>query len=168
MADRKPIFMVHKHQATRLHYDFRFEISGNLKSWALRALPVSPDKSVLAIRVPDHPFWYRHFEGVIAPFHYGAGPVMVWDKGLYTIFTCDHLGKKLTPEEALEQGILLLWLEGHKLRGGFMLVKISKKQRWLMIKLQDQYVPLAKTKNWQRSVKSDRTLFQINQERPKL
>lgn len=159
--------MVHKHHATHLHYDFRFEIAGNLKSWALRALPIVSHKPILAIRVPDHPFWYRHFEGVIAPFHYGAGPVMIWDRGEYTHFGYDHLGQKLEIEDALEQGILLLWLMGKKLQGPFLLIRISKKQKWLMINLSTNY-RVTKNKQWQRSVKTGRTIAQINQEKPKL
>lgn len=163
MAKRKSIFMIHKHHATHLHYDLRIEIDGVLKSWALRSLPINPDKPVLAILVADHPMWYRHFEGVIPEGSYGAGPVMVFDKGLYTGFLYDHTKKKIPMEQALKHGYILLWLEGHKLKGGYILVHTSKKQRWLFIKMHDEFVMHKKPKNWQRSVKSGKTLQQIFQ-----
>lgn len=160
---RKPIFMIHKHHATHLHYDLRLEIDGVLKSWALKEIPTAPDKPVLAIQVPDHPFWYRHFEGVIPEGQYGAGPVMVWEKGLYTGFMPDHTGKVITLEQAVEKGNLLLWFEGHKIKGGYILVRLSKKQRWVLIKMEDEYARHGgrKPASWDRSVKSDKTLRQI-------
>jgi DNA ligase D-like protein (predicted 3'-phosphoesterase) len=162
MSKKKRIFMVHKHSATKLHYDFRFEVDGKLKSWALKALPLIPSSPVLAILVPDHPFWYRHFEGVIPEGQYGAGPVMIWDKGLYTNFLKDESGKDVSLEKSLENGLLLLWLEGHKLKGGYILVRISKKQKWLMIKMPDEYVIKGrKQKNWDRSIKSGKTIEEI-------
>jgi DNA ligase D-like protein (predicted 3'-phosphoesterase) len=162
MEKRKPIFMIHKHHATRLHYDLRLEMEGKLKSWALYELPLHPSKPELAIQVPDHPFWYRHFEGVIPEGSYGAGPVMVWDKGLYTGFMRDHAGKEISLEESLKKGLIMIWLEGHKLKGGYLLVRISKKQRWLMIKLQDEFVIKGrKPSGWNKSIKTGRTLEQI-------
>ncbi len=159
---RKPIFMVHKHHASRLHYDLRLEMEGVLKSWALYQIPTHPEKPVVAIQVTDHPFWYRHFEGVIPEGSYGAGPVMVWDKGLYENFLYDFNQKRLSPIQALEKGLLILFLEGHKLRGGFILVRTSKKQRWLLIKMKDEYVIKGrKPKNWPLSIKSGKTLEEI-------
>lgn len=158
---RKSIFMIHKHHATRLHYDLRIEIEGTLKSWALKELPLRPDKAVLAILVADHPLWYRHFEGVVPEGSYGAGPVMIFDKGLYTNFFTDHNNKKIPMDKALQQGCLFLWLDGKKFKGGYILVRISKKQRWLMIKMDDEYANQKKPKNWSRSVKSNKTLHQI-------
>jgi len=162
MAKRKPIFMIHKHHATHLHYDLRIEIEGNLKSWALREIPTKPQKPILAIRVNDHPFWYRHFEGVIPEGQYGAGPVMIWDKGIYTSFTRDHKGKLITLEEGLKNGFLMLWLEGHKLKGGYILVRTTKTQRWLLIKMEDSQVITGRMPTgWKLSVKSGKTLEQI-------
>lgn len=164
MKKRKPIFMVHKHHATHLHYDLRVEINGKLASWALREVTLLPSKAILAIKVPDHPFWYRHFEGVIPEGEYGAGPVIVWDKGLYTSFMRDHSGKIVSPEESVERGVMMLWLEGHKLQGGFMLVRTTKKQRWLLIKMEDEFARhggrLPAT--WSRSVKSGKTIEQVH------
>lgn len=160
---RKPIFMIHKHQATHLHYDLRLETNGVLKSWALKEISMNPAKPILAIQVSDHPFWYRHFEGVIPEGSYGAGPVMVWDKGLYTGFSPDCQGKKISLEEGLKQGFLLITLEGHKLKGCFLLVRVSKKQRWFLIKLKDRYSKIKgrHPASWNRSVKSGKTLEQI-------
>jgi len=163
MVQRKPIFMIHKHQASHLHYDLRLEIDGVLKSWALRELPSAPSKPVLAIQVSDHPFWYRHFEGIIPEGHYGAGPVMVWEKGLYTGFMKNHKGEDISLSESLRQGYMLIWLEGEKLKGGYILVRLSKKQRWILIKMEDEYAHHEgrKPASWNRSVKSGKTLTQI-------
>lgn len=162
MEKRKPIYMIHKHHATHLHYDLRLEMDGKLKSWALRELPLHPSKPVLAIQVPDHPFWYRHFEGVIPEGSYGAGPVIVWDKGLYSGYMKDSSGKDISLDEGLKQGFLLLFIEGKKLKGSFALIRISKKQRWLLLKLEDKYVIKdRKPANWNYSVKSGKTIEQI-------
>ncbi len=162
MTTRKPIFMIHKHQATHLHYDLRLEVNGKLASWALREIPLKPNTPVLAIKVPDHPFWYRHFEGVIPEGEYGAGPVMVWEKGLYKNFTNDHTGNYVSTVQAIERGIIMIWLEGHKLHGGYLLVRISKKQRWLFIKINDELVHKGRLpKAWNLSVKSGKSLEDI-------
>lgn len=163
IMQRKPIFMVHKHQATRLHYDLRLEVEGVLLSWALQELPTKPSKPVIAIQVADHPFWYRHFEGVIPEGNYGAGPVMIWDKGLYQTFIVDHAGSVLSPQKAIKQGCILLWLEGHKLKGGYLLLRVSKKQRWLLLKMEDRYAHHKgrRPTSWNTSVKSGKTLEEI-------
>lgn len=161
MKNRKPIFVIHKHHATHLHYDLRLGIENKLKSWALRAIAID-SKPELAIQVPDHPFWYRHFEGVIPEGKYGAGPVMVWDKGLYTSFLRNFEGEIVSIEESLKQGVMMLWLEGHKLKGGYLLVRVSKKQRWFLIKLNDKYSKIKVSSGWNKSVKSGKTLRQIN------
>ena len=162
MPKRKPVFMIHKHHATHLHYDLRLEIDGVLKSWALKEMPTVSSKPVLAIHVADHPFWYRHYEGVIPEGQYGAGPVMVWEKGLYTGFMRDHKGANVSLSESLRQGCMLIWLEGEKLKGGYILVRGSKKQKWLLIKMEDEYVRRGrKPAYWERSVKSGKTLQQI-------
>lgn len=162
MEKRKPIFMIHKHHATHLHYDLRLEIQGKLASWALRSIDFRPNKPILAIKVPDHPFWYRHFEGVIPEGQYGAGPVMVWDKGLYTSFLKNHNNQIISIEESVQNGFMTIWLEGHKLKGGYILIRISKKQRWLLIKMEDEYVNYKKNlNNWNKSVKSGKSLNEI-------
>ena len=135
-----PTFVVQKHRATRLHYDFRLEIEGVLVSWAVPKGPsLNPADKRLAIQTEDHPLEYANFEGVIPEGQYGAGAVMVWDKGTYD--TEDG-----SPAEQLAQGELKFTLHGKKLQGGFVLIRTrlqsasTRGQRsWLLIKRQDQY-----------------------------
>ncbi|HEY8160594.1 MAG TPA: DNA ligase D [Methylobacter sp.] len=136
------IFVVQRHKASRLHYDFRLEMDGVLKSWAIPKGPsMNPADKRLAIMVEDHPYDYKDFEGVIPPGNYGAGIVEIWDSGYYT----DSLnsGKKAEQEllKALEAGHLNITLHGKKLKGEFALVKLkpSKDNSWLLIKHNDEY-----------------------------
>jgi bifunctional non-homologous end joining protein LigD len=116
----KRIFVVQKHDASRLHYDFRLEINGVLASWAVpRGPSMNPADKRLAVRTEDHPIDYADFEGVIPEGQYGAGTVMVWDKGTY------EPEDKLSPEEQLARGEINVLLHGKKLRGGFVLVRPS-------------------------------------------
>jgi len=135
-------FVVQKHDATRLHYDFRLEIGGVLASWAVPKGPsLNPLDKRLAMHVEDHPLDYAGFEGVIPKGEYGAGPVMVWDEG-----TFDVEGGS-TAQQQLDRGELKFALHGHKLRGSFALVKIrnpkEKGDPWLMIKHRDAAVDTA-------------------------
>nr|WP_166155261.1 DNA polymerase ligase N-terminal domain-containing protein [Neochlamydia sp. AcF84]NGY94807.1 hypothetical protein [Neochlamydia sp. AcF84] len=141
-----PIFCIQKHAASHLHYDFRIECQGVLISWAIPKGPsLNPYNKRLAIRVEDHPLAYRHFEGVIPPGNYGAGEVVLWDEGIYTLA---GLKAKKDIENAclkgLEKGHLEIELHGHKLKGGFVLQqwKKEKDKNWLLIKRKDQYVNL--------------------------
>ncbi len=162
MSKKKPIYMIHKHHATHLHYDLRLEIDGVLKSWALKELPLKPSHGVLAIQVPDHSIKYGGFEGVIPPFHYGAGPVMIWDKGTFLNFTVDHEQNLISAEEAEMRGYILFWLDAHKLKGGYLLARITKKQKWVLLKLPDDHVLKGrKPTSWDKSVKSDKTIEEI-------
>lgn len=126
-------FIVHEHHATHLHYDFRLEISGVLKSWAIPKGPsMNPADKRLAIMVEDHPIEYGEFEGIIPKGYYGAGPVLIWDKGE---FKPDG-----DPEEGLKRGRLRFNLNGKKLRGGFSLLKMKgSNKNWLLIKIQDSF-----------------------------
>src|SRR3954465_12070166 len=109
-----PIFVIQKHDATSLHYDFRLEVDGVLKSWAVPKGPsTDPRDKRLAMQVEDHPLSYGDFEGVIPEGQYGAGPVIVWDTGPYRAE--ELLG------ESLDQGHASFWLEGRKIRGGYSL-----------------------------------------------
>jgi len=130
------VFVVQKHRARRLHYDFRLEISGVLKSWAIPKGPsVDPSQKRLAVMVEDHPYDYKDFEGVIPQGEYGAGPVMIWDEGTYTT-------QQDNPAEALENGALRLVLDGKKLKGRFTLVRTKmggSDRNWLMGKARDDY-----------------------------
>ena len=132
-------FVVQKHRATRLHYDFRLEMEGVLKSWAVPKGPsLDPADKRLAMQVEDHPVSYFDFEGTIPAGNYGAGTVMVWDVG-----TWEPLGN---PSETLRKGDLKFSLNGEKLKGEFALVHIksrrpdSKGTEWLLIKHRDAYV----------------------------
>ena len=130
-TDRPGLFVVQKHAARRLHYDFRLEIGGVLRSWAVpRGPSLDPAEKRLAVATEDHPLEYADFEGVIPADNYGAGAVIVWDQGS----TVHHLD----PEEGVRNGKLLFELRGHKLRGLWTLVKTSRDEReWLLIKKPD-------------------------------
>ena len=135
-------FVVQRHDASRLHYDFRLELNGVLKSWAVPKGPSlnSADKR-LAVQVEDHPVSYIDFSGTIPEGNYGAGEVEVWDKGVFT--PVDEKGNNLTDKQAstwLKNGQLKFNLKGKKLNGGFALVQLkSDPKNWLMIKHKDSY-----------------------------
>jgi bifunctional non-homologous end joining protein LigD len=140
-SGNRRIFVVQKHDASRLHYDFRLAINGVLVSWAVPKGPsMNPADKHLAIRTEDHPLEYAEFEGVIPEGQYGAGTVMVWDTGTYD-------PKNATPpEQQLAKGKIDVELHGIKLRGGFTLVRTGKrsadsrgKERWLLIKHRDEH-----------------------------
>jgi bifunctional non-homologous end joining protein LigD len=125
---------VQKHDASRLHYDFRLESEdGVLKSWAVPKGPsMSPKTKRLAVMVEDHPFDYLHFEGTIPRGNYGAGTVIVWDTGSYSV--------KEPLLKQLERGKVSVELYGNKLKGLFTLIRTKKENQWLLIKVQDKYV----------------------------
>lgn len=137
------IFVVQKHFASHLHYDFRLEIDGVLKSWAIPKGPsMNPEERRLAIMVENHPYAYKDFEGTIPEGNYGAGTVIVWDNGTYTLSDEQNKGEvenKL--KEGLQKGHLSFILNGKKLKGEFALVKLKIKQKdaWLLIKKNDKY-----------------------------
>lgn len=132
---RHPVFNVQKHQASRLHYDFRLEMDGVLKSWALPKGPsMDPAVKRLAVQVDDHDLDYADFEGVIEAGQYGAGPVLVWDRGWYEPLDRDQAG--LT---ALASGKLDFVLHGRRLKGRFSLLAMKGRPRqWLLVKQGDQ------------------------------
>src|SRR5271166_1740200 len=130
-------FVVQKHDATRLHYDFRLELGEVLKSWAVPKGPsLDPADKRLAIMVEDHPLDYRTFEGIIPKGNYGAGTVMVWDEGTYhAIGATSRAESERALADGLEKGSLKFVLEGQKLKGEFALVKPRKEEnQWLLIK----------------------------------
>ena len=132
-AIKKPFFVVQKHDATRLHYDFRLEMDGVLKSWAVpKGFPTTRGDRRLAVQVEDHPIDYAQFEGTIPEGNYGAGTVMVWDIGSYDVFGGN-------PGQALEDGKIHLTLHGKKLKGEWTLVRMhphdhDDKPQWLLLK----------------------------------
>ena len=121
-----PRFVVHKHDARRLHYDVRLEVDGVLVSWAVPKGPsLDPGDKRLAVRTEDHPLDYAEFEGVIPRGEYGAGPVIVWDTGTYRNLT-EHQGQPVPVEDGLARGHVAVWLDGEKLRGGFAFTRIRR------------------------------------------
>jgi DNA ligase D-like protein (predicted 3'-phosphoesterase) len=140
---RQPMFVIQKHQARSLHYDFRLEAGGTLKSWAVPKGPsTDPRDKRLAMRTEDHPLDYGSFEGIIPEGQYGAGTVIVWDTGGYRNLT-ERDGQEVPIEQAIEEGHAVVWLEGRKLRGGWALRRISRsgdeRERWLLVKKKDEF-----------------------------
>ena len=155
-------FVIQKHAARRLHYDFRLEMAGVLKSWALpKGLPWKRGEKHLAVEVEDHPIEYEDFEGIIPEGQYGGGTVMVWDRGNYHVY-----GEQ--PVKSLRDGKLHLVLDGEKARGEWTLVRIrgrdDAKNQWLILKTGAEAKPLSK-KLEDQSVKTGRTMKQIAEAR---
>ena len=154
-------FVIQMHRATRLHWDFRLEADGVLKSWAVPKGPsLDPSEKRLAMHVEDHPFDYRTFEGIIPKGNYGAGEVIVWDRGTY------RLQEGTSTTEQIKKGSLKFELFGKKLRGGFALVRIKgrdgEENTWLLIKERDEHAdPSWRIEDHAESVKSGRTLADI-------
>lgn len=172
---RRLVFVVHKHRATALHYDFRLEIGDVMPSWSIPKGPTL-DSSVkrLAMQTPDHQIEYRKFEGVLPP-GYGAGPVMIWDEGTYEpeIEISKGVRKRVTNREEaeevaakeLKEGNLKFTLYGKKLKGSFALVRtkgFGGKMSWLLIKHRDKYSKEGyDAKDYPRSAVSRKTIEQI-------
>src|SRR5687767_7776466 len=141
------LFIVQKHAARRLHYDFRLELDGVLKSWAVPKGPsLQAGERRLAVQVEDHPFDYASFEGVIPEKNYGAGNVIVWDCGVYSPDEGSQYSfdDREQAEERLrreyKQGKLSFFLRGIKLKGPFALVRTSTDRQWLLIKHKDRFI----------------------------
>lgn len=138
----EPVFVIQKHAATNLHYDFRLEIGGSLKSWSVPKGP-STDPRVKRMAVPteDHPLAYADFEGVIPKGEYGGGTVLVWDHGSIESLKKDEHGNPLSLEESYELGSIEVKLNGKKLKGGYNLVKMKggkMRGNWLLMKQDDK------------------------------
>ena len=161
-------FVVQKHAASRLHYDFRLEMEGVLKSWAVPKGPsLNPVDKRLAMMVEDHPYDYRKFEGIIPEGNYGAGTVIVWDEGFYKAL---EPGTKKEQEKSLlkqlKTGSIKFSLQGTKLKGEFALVKLKKDEKgnsWLLIKHRDKYAKETEVTKKNKSVISEKTLEQVAQ-----
>jgi bifunctional non-homologous end joining protein LigD len=155
-------FVIQKHDARRLHYDFRLQMEGVLKSWAIpKGLPWKKGEKHLAVEVEDHPIEYESFEGVIPEGNYGGGTVMVWDSGAYYVY-----GEQ--PAKSLREGKLHLILDGKKAKGEWTLVRIrgrdGEKNQWLILKTGGDAKLISK-KLEDQSVKTGRTMKQIAQDR---
>src|SRR5213592_3601670 len=135
-------FVVQKHAASHLHYDFRLELNGVLKSWAVPKGPsMNPNDKRLAMMVEDHPFAYKDFEGIIPEGNYGAGTVIIWDNGTYALL--EEQSKAATEKKLkadLKKGHLSFILNGKKLKGEFSLVRLhNTEDNWLLIKKNDSH-----------------------------
>jgi len=153
------LFVVHKHAARRLHYDLRLEMAGVLQSWAVPKGPsYDPADKRLAVHVEDHPIEYGDFEGLIPEGNYGAGAVIVWDRGQWVPLE--------DPAQGMEKGKLLFELRGFKLHGIWTLVKLKKSERdWLLIKERDAYVKSPGTEFPEESVLSGLTVEELEEGR---
>ncbi|MDX6653186.1 MAG: hypothetical protein QOJ38_1967 [Solirubrobacterales bacterium] len=157
-------FTIQKHSATSLHYDLRLEIDGVACSWAVPKGPsLDPRDKRLAMRTEDHPLKYLTFEGVIPKGQYGAGPMIVWDRGVFENISETRRGEPLTLTEGLERGDLKVFLLGEKIRGAYALVRTSKpdeRERWLLIKKKDEFADARRrpTSTQPESVLSGRTI----------
>ena len=159
-------FVIQKHAARRLHYDFRLEINGVLVSWAVPKGPsTDPSDKRLAVQTEDHPMDYADFEGTIPKGEYGGGTVMVWDRGTYRNLRANKGRDSKSMEDSLAEGLIEVWLEGEKLRGGYALRRMSRdgKPQWLLIKKKDEMADArrAPTSMQPDSVLTGRNLEQI-------
>ncbi len=160
-------FVIQKHGARRLHYDFRLQLDGVMKSWAVTRGPsYDPSDKRLAVQVEDHPIEYNQFEGVIPAKQYGAGPVMIWDNGEWI--------PEEDPHEGLEKGRLTFQMNGKRMHGRWHLVRMNTKKKrdnWLLIKGNDEYILKGKDNEKfldkeNTSILSNRTLEEIKENKP--
>lgn len=165
----QPIFVIQKHDASALHYDFRLEAGGVLKSWAVPKGPsTDPREKRLAIRTEDHPLDYADFEGVIPEGEYGAGTVLIWDEGTYRNLK-EREGHPVPVEDCVEGGHLTVWLGGQKISGGYALTRFKReggKEQWLLVKMDDGEADARRNpvSTEPDSVRSGRDLDQIREE----
>ena len=157
-------FVVQKHQATRLHYDFRLELDGVLKSWAIPKGPsLDPADKRLAMMVDDHPFDYRNFEGVL-PEGYGAGAVMIWDEGAFVALNqTDREGSEEAFRAGLERGQFTFIVAGQKLKGEFALIRFARagEKTWLLVKKRDSFASTEDVTAQDLSARSGRSMEEI-------
>jgi DNA ligase D-like protein (predicted 3'-phosphoesterase) len=170
-AGERPIFVIQKHQASTLHYDFRLEVDGVLASWAVPKGPsTDPSQRRLAVPTEDHPLAYADFEGVIPQGEYGGGTMLIWDRGSYrNLMEEEQDGEASKPvSRQIEDGHVAIWLEGQKLSGGYALVRTGKggRARWLLIKMKDERADASRDPidTEPRSVKSGRTMDEIREQ----
>jgi DNA ligase D-like protein (predicted 3'-phosphoesterase) len=168
--NKEPIFVIQKHDATNLHYDFRLEIDNTLKSWSVPKGP-STDPSVKRMAIPteDHPIAYADFEGVIPQGEYGGGTVMIWDTGTIKSNKKDGDGNTISLEESFEAGSIEVTLHGKKLKGGYNLVEMKggkMKGNWLLMKQDDAEADARRNpvSTQSKSVVSGRALKQIEKD----
>ncbi len=170
-AEERPVFVIQKHDASNLHYDFRIEVDGVLKSWAVPKGPsTDPKDKRLAMPTEDHPLDYSDFEGVIPEDEYGGGTVMVWDRGSYSNLKEADEGEEepMSVSQQVEDGHVTIQLKGQKLSGGYALIRTGDGDdpRWLLIKMDDEGADARRnpTSTEPNSVKSGRSLDEIRAE----
>lgn len=162
-------FVIQEHDASSHHFDLRLEVDGALKSWAVPKGPsTDPSEKRLAVPTADHPMEYADFEGVIPEGEYGAGTVIVWDRGTYRTLKEDDEGDSVPMSEQLEAGHATVWLEGEKLQGGWALTRVAEgdDERWLLVKMDDAEADARRNpvSTEPESVKTGRTLDQVARE----
>ncbi|MCO6511363.1 MAG: 3'-phosphoesterase [Aridibacter famidurans] len=169
-AEDRPSFVSQKHDASSLHYDFRIEVDGVLKSWAVPKGPsTDPSEKRLAVPTEDHPLEYAGFEGVIPEDEYGGGSVIIWDRGSYqNAKEKDDDGKRPSVAEQIEAGHATIRLHGEKIKGGYALIRTGgdDDERWLLVKMDDDEADARRnpTSTEEKSVKSGRTTEEIADE----
>jgi len=168
----KPIFVIQKHDASHLHYDFRLEIDGVLKSWAIPKGPsTDPHDKRLAMETEDHPMEYAKFEGIIPEGNYGAGSVIIWDHGTFDNIK-EKDGKKIPLKQCYKNGQIEVTLHGKKLHGGYALIrtKSDDNKKWLCIKMRDEYADARRNpvSTQPESVVSGKTVEEIAKTKKKL
>ncbi|WP_163559261.1 DNA polymerase ligase N-terminal domain-containing protein [Halomonas sp. NO4] len=159
-----PAFVIQQHAASTVHYDFRLEVEGVLKSWAIPKGPsTDPREKRLALPTPDHALPYADFEGVIPEEEYGGGTVLIWDRGHYRpLATGDARPRPVARQ--IEEGHVTLWLEGEEISGGYALIRTGLQGNgWLLIKMDDDRADARRhpVATEPRSVKSGRTLQEV-------
>lgn len=165
---KTPLFVIQEHAASHLHFDFRLEIDGVLKSWAIPKGPsLNPSIKRLAVETEDHPMEYATFEGIIPQGEYGGGTVMVWDIGTYDNSKAQH---KLSMIDCYNQGRIEIFLHGKKLQGNFALIHThrqnDKGKQWIFFKIEDEYASKKRNpvKTETKSALTKRTMNQIKKE----
>jgi DNA ligase D-like protein (predicted 3'-phosphoesterase) len=163
-------FVVQKHEASRLHWDFRLELDGVLKSWAVPKGPsLDPGEKRLAMRTEDHPLEYLEWEGVIPKGEYGAGPMIVWDRGVFQNISETRGGDPMDLSEAIEKGDVKIFILGEKIKGAYALVRTGPpgaREKWLLIKKRDEGADARRkpTSSQPESVLSGRTIEELLRE----
>ncbi|MFP3904934.1 MAG: DNA polymerase ligase N-terminal domain-containing protein, partial [Armatimonadota bacterium] len=168
-SEGEPIFVIQKHDASTLHYDFRLEVDGVLKSWAVPKGPsTDPRHKRLAVPTEDHPLEYADFEGAIPEDQYGAGAVIIWDRGTYRNNKKVDDGDVPSVGKQIEDGHVTVWLEGEKLQGGYALIRTGggDDDRWLLIKMKDDKADARRnpTSTEPESVVSGKTVEEVAEE----
>ncbi|MFO7817048.1 MAG: DNA polymerase ligase N-terminal domain-containing protein [Thermodesulfobacteriota bacterium] len=161
---KRPIFVIQQHDASTLHFDFRIQDQGVLKSWAVPKGPsTDPKQKRLAIPTEDHPLAYADFEGIIPEGEYGAGTVLVWDRGEYENLNKDK-GEEKSVSKQIKDGQVTIRLKGKKISGGYALIRTGDK-RWLLIKMDDEQADARRNpvSTDPESVKSGLTLDEIRE-----